>query len=168
MLNNAWVELSRVFNVQFEDNDVYWRKKRVERLLNKFQFSFFVSYSDLKCSWKHGNPNRVADKELSLAFPYKRFLGILGLDCAEKTTFSDMIIGPFYSNSETEYIARRRQTLFHRRLKNMKSPALSQEVEGSLKSFYLSMIMDHAIAHRHFVDTRLANKFIPAHVVFYL
>lgn len=78
---------------------------------------------------------------------------MIGPTYARTTTFMSMMIRPLYSKIEREYMERCEQTFLHGILKNINGSTLSHGVKESLTSFYLSMIVDPAIADRKFVDT---------------
>ncbi|KAH7858115.1 hypothetical protein Vadar_020147 [Vaccinium darrowii] len=115
---------------------------------------------------RDGNPEKFAVRGMSLALPQGECFGMLGPNGAGKTSFINMMIGLIKPSSGTAYVegldiqtqmddiytsmgvcpqhdllwetlTGREHLLFYGRLKNLKGPALSQEVEESLKSVNL-------------------------------
>ncbi|KAJ0049063.1 hypothetical protein Pint_15240 [Pistacia integerrima] len=144
------------------------QREKVEQLLLEPSTSYAVIVDNLRKIYpgRDGNPEKLAVKGLSLAFPSGECFGMLGPNGAGKTSFIGMMIGitkptsgaAFFQGFDIrtemdtiytsigvcpqedllwENLTGREHLLFYGRLKNLEGSALKQAVEESLKSVNL-------------------------------
>ncbi|XP_075660964.1 ABC transporter A family member 7-like [Castanea sativa] len=152
--------------IQMEEPEVRHEREKVEQLLLQQDKSNAVICYNLKKVYpaKNGNPEKLAVRNLSLAFPLGECFGMIGLNDSGKTTFINMVTGLTNPTSGKAFIhgldirtqmytsmgvclqhdllwetlTGREHLLFYGRLRKLRGRPLTQAVEKCLKTANLS------------------------------